>query len=123
MIERTSYRSATRTRLEVEVTLDSESQFFSGLTRDISRGGVFVATYRILPVGRAVVLEFTLPDESRVTATGQVRWIRDEVGDGTAPVGMGIVFDTLSDEDRARIEAFCVARDPLYIELDEPDGA
>lgn len=104
-------RSFDRVPLETEVSLSSESQFFAGLSGDISTGGVFVATYRVLPVGAHVTVEFALGDRA-VSTKGTVRWLREASGD--TPPGVGIAFDELTDESRRDIVAFCERRAPLY---------
>lgn len=109
-------RSAIRHRVEAEVTLESESHVFTGLVRDVSRGGVFVATYQPLPVGTSVVLDLILPDD-RIEVRGKVRWRRD-LCEEAAP-GMGIEFEKLDTKALSTIEAFCDRREPLYFEMDE----
>lgn len=110
---RPEHRATPRTSLVVELHLASDSHFFSGLSGDISEGGVFVSTYRELATGTPVDLEFSLPGSDRVVkAKGEVRWHRN-ASEG-APPGVGIAFDELSDEDRAVIHRFCTLRPPLY---------
>jgi uncharacterized protein (TIGR02266 family) len=109
-------RSSERIALEVDVTLTSDSQFFAGLSGDVSQGGLFVQTYKRCEVGSQLLLEFTLPT-GPVRTTGVVRWVRPGA-EGMAP-GMGVIFENLSDADRKRIQAFCKARPPLYHDEDE----
>lgn len=107
------HRAAPRTSLVVELHMASDSHFFSGLSGDISEGGVFVSTYRDLATGTPVDLEFELPGSDRVVkAKGEVRWHRS--GSPDAPPGVGIAFEELADEDRAVIHRFCTFRPPLY---------
>ena len=54
-------RASQRVAVAVDIHLASDSHFFSGLSGDISEGGLFLSTYRPLPVGSAVDLEFSLP--------------------------------------------------------------
>jgi uncharacterized protein (TIGR02266 family) len=108
-------RSSPRVRLEVEISLASDNQFFTGLTRDLSNGGVFMATYKRLPLGCGVVLHLTLPDGD-LAARGTVRWHRDGTHD--APPGMGIAFDVLDADAWQRIARFCQERDPLFYDED-----
>ena len=90
-----------------------KKNFFSGLSGDISEGGVFVSTYRDLAAGSLVELEFALPgSDAPVHAKGDVRWHRD--GSAEAPPGVGIAFDELSPEHRKLIQRFCTMRPPLY---------
>lgn len=107
------HRATPRTSLVVELHLASDSHFFSGLSGDISEGGVFVSTYRDLATGTPVDLEFSLPGSNRVVhAKGEVRWHRSASPD--VPPGVGISFDEVGDEDRALIHRFCTLRPPLY---------
>jgi uncharacterized protein (TIGR02266 family) len=108
----TERREGPRFAVALEVTLSSDSQFFAGITGDIGQGGLFVSTYRTLPVGSEVELTFTLPTAAVVKTLGTVRWVR--AASAGAPPGLGISFNALSSADRAHVEAFCVARAPLY---------
>ena len=107
------HRASKRVSLQVELHLASESHFFSGLSGDISEGGVFVSTYRALAQGSLVDLEFSLPGfDHPLHARGEVRWHRDATPHG--PPGVGISFDELTDDDRDAIHRFCTMRPPLY---------
>ncbi len=114
-------RATPRALVEVEVDLGSESHFFTGMTGDLSRGGVFIATYRPLKVDDRLDLRFVLPDGT-VEARGRVCWLRHATGD-LGP-GAGVAFEELNDESRSRIERFCSEREPLYYDLgDRPSDA
>lgn len=106
--------SATRVSVEVEIGLTTESQIYTGLSLDVSTGGVFVATYDPAPPGTAVSLHFVLPDQHVVNADGVVRWTRAATPD--APPGMGVAFVSLSPESLGHIAAFCASRPPLYFD-------
>lgn len=110
------HRASLRVNIEVDVSLTSESHFFAGLTGNVSGGGLFVATWRTLPVGTPIDIALSLPD-GPLNAHGQVRWVRHAT-EGAAP-GVGVSFDDLDGRDRARIEVFCAARAPWYYDLDE----
>jgi uncharacterized protein (TIGR02266 family) len=109
-------RATARVRVEAEVSLVSQSNFFVGLTRNLSNGGLFVATLRRLPVGTPVDVVLALPDGPLETQ-GRVRWAR-ELTEVAGP-GIGIKFDALSEQDGRRIEAFCAERAPDYFDVDE----
>jgi len=111
----TDRRASERIHLEVEVTLGSESQFFAGLTGDISTGGLFVQTYSLRPVGSRVLVAFALPT-GEIKTPGVVRWVR-LAAEGTEP-GLGIAFESLRSSERDAIAAFCKARPPLYHDLE-----
>jgi len=108
-------RESERVSLSVDIHLSSDSQFFSGLSGDISEGGLFLSTYRAIAIGSPVALEFSLPGaQDAVRAKGEVRWLREH--STGQPRGVGIAFEELADEDRERIERFCTVRPPLYYE-------
>jgi len=105
--------------IQTEVHLDSDSNFYAGLTNNISEGGLFVATGCPLPRGSVLNLEFSLPDEGPpVRVTGIVRWLRDEHDDIEEPPGMGVQFVELSEAARTRLEDFVAQRDTLYYDED-----
>jgi uncharacterized protein (TIGR02266 family) len=107
--------SATETAvLEIEFT--EETHFYAGLERDMSRGGLFIATYRMQPLGTPLTLHFTLPCGTDVTARGEVSWIRDTDRGGCRP-GMGVVFTELSEPALRSLSRFCESCPPLYVEL------
>jgi uncharacterized protein (TIGR02266 family) len=109
-------REAERRPIEVEVSLTSESQFFAGISGDISTGGLFVQTYQTHPLGVHVAVALSLP-EREIRAAGVVRWVRGAT-EGVLP-GVGIAFDDLLEADREFIEAFCTSRPALYHELED----
>ena len=53
-------RQHTRVQLQTEIHLTSESNFYTGLSNDISEGGVFVATHQLESVGTELEMEFSL---------------------------------------------------------------
>src|SRR4051812_13463680 len=69
-------RVSPRVPLDIEVSLTSESQFYVGLTGDLSEGGLFVPTYQSHRIGAPVDIELTIPS-GVVRARGTVRWIRE----------------------------------------------
>lgn len=109
-------RADVRVAIEVEVSLASESHFFVGLSGDVSRGGLFVVSWRKLAVGTPIFVAIDLP-EGRLLADGEVRWARDPA-DGVVP-GIGVAFTSISEDDRQRIAAFCAQRAPLYFDVEE----
>lgn len=103
-----------RVCVEVEIGLTSESHIYTGLSLDVSTGGVFVATYDPAPAGTCVSLYFVLPDGHVVNAEGVVRWTRAATED--APPGMGVAFAHISAESLQHIAGFCASRPPLYFD-------
>ena len=116
----TDRRTATRIELEVEVGLETEHNFYTGLTQDISSGGLFVATNILYRVGEHVTVRFTLPDREKViTAETEVRWLRDPHTMRTElPAGIGLRFVELDEEVKNTIADFLKRRDSLYYDVD-----
>lgn len=109
-------RRRARIGCEFEVEFLGESHLIAGLTQDISAGGVFVATYRILPLGTVVSLGLELPS-GRVVVRGTVRWRRDEVEDGDERPGLGIQFMDLDAQTVAVLTEVCRTHPARYYEM------
>ncbi len=109
-------RGSPRIAVEVALGVHSDSNFFSGLTRDISEGGLFVATHTPLPRGTHVTVNFALPGCSEISADGVVVWVSDPV---SGHPGMGVQFASLSSENDALIRRFMAKREPLYHDMDD----
>ena len=111
-------RAAKRKEVITEVTFESETNFYTGFTVDISAGGLFVVTWDLVPIGTKINISLTLPNvEKPISVEGQVRWVREYKN--TNPdlwPGMGIQFQGLSDSARAIIDTFIESREPLYYE-------
>jgi uncharacterized protein (TIGR02266 family) len=106
-------RHHERHKVSVDLTISSEHQIFTALSGDVSEGGVFVATYKDIPIGTAVHVTLTLP-EGPLEVAGAVRWRRAAAGEGgAAPPGIGIGFENLPAAHRDAIERFCATRAPL----------
>ncbi|HEV8548219.1 MAG TPA: TIGR02266 family protein [Polyangiaceae bacterium] len=109
-------RTSDRTPWFADLEFGEDAQFFTGLSLDISEGGLFVATYSTIPIGTKLVLCFELPDGTNVEARGEVRWVRSEAIDGERP-GVGVAFTDLPADARDRIVALCARKPPLYVDV------
>lgn len=107
-----------RAPLEIEVTLESEHNFYCGITNDISEGGVFVATYQPPEVGTIVEIELALPTSGHVfRVLGEVRWLRDvNAACEGCPPGCGVRFVELDARAQAAIAEFVRQRDTVLYE-------
>lgn len=113
-------RTTERVSLSADIGLHSATQFFTGLSGDVSRGGLFVATWAPLPLGTEVTVSFVLPSGYQVTAPGRVAWLKDPQGtrvEGEDTPGMGVRFTSLTDPDRQAIEVFLTRRPALFHEV------
>jgi uncharacterized protein (TIGR02266 family) len=98
------------------IDLCSEHNFWTGLTMNISEGGVFVATHVMLPPGSLVGLHLELPSQ-RIMTLGEVRWSRSYTGDDDVPPGLGIKFVGLDLASLGSIRKFIATiREPLLFE-------
>jgi uncharacterized protein (TIGR02266 family) len=112
-------RAHTRHDIDLEVTLESETNFYMGLTENLSEGGLFIATHLVRPMGSRVEVSFSLPNvKEPIRAVGLVRWIRvySETSD-TGP-GMGLRFEEIQPEHAAQIREFLAQRAPLFYDED-----
>ena len=111
MSQNSDQRYAPRIPVEVEVhvTQTSDHNFYTGLTNNVSEGGIFVATSHIFPVGATLDFEFRLEQDAQPIKTkGVVRWVRSHESLRSADVatGMGIQFLGLDASVRDRIQRF-----------------
>ena len=115
-------RASERFDLEVKVDLESDHNFYTGLTQNISSGGVFIATHHLRRIGDRITLKFTLPGSAKmVEVETEVRWIRENSALQRAEggTGMGVRFINLSAEAKAAIDAFVEARESLFYDDEE----
>jgi uncharacterized protein (TIGR02266 family) len=97
--------------------LESDHNFYTGLTQNISAGGLFIATNAIRRIGDRITLKFFLPGSTEPLAVEtEVRWIRENSAlnriDGAT--GMGVRFVDLAPEAAHAIQQFIESRDSLY---------
>ncbi len=110
-------RIAERFDLEVKVDLESDHNFYTGLTQNISAGGLFIATHQLRRIGDYIKVKFSLPGQpTSISVNTEVRWIRENSllhrFDGST--GMGVRFIDLTAEASHAIQAFLESRDSLY---------
>jgi uncharacterized protein (TIGR02266 family) len=113
-------RLEPRYAVAVAVTFESEHNFYTGLTSDLSGGGLFVATHQIRPVGERIQLRLTLPTSKEpIDAVTEVRWVRTtELRGGGGEAGMGLRFLQLAPAAKTAIQAFLKKRDSLFFDVD-----
>lgn len=104
-----------RLEVEVEVTLESDHNFYTGFTHNISAGGLFIATEQIFSVGTELSVRFALQGESSpIEAEVIVRWVRES---GTP--GMGVQFISLPEVASRAINGFLTKRETIFYDHDE----
>ena len=96
-------RRAGRAGVTVRIDYATVDEMFSEFTRDINEGGLFIETEKPHQPGTEVSMQFHLPGSDEVLRTiGRV--VRVSSGDVGTPAGMGIEFDELTSDDRAKID-------------------
>jgi uncharacterized protein (TIGR02266 family) len=113
-------REHERVPLQVEVSLTSENNFYTGFTSDISEGGIFVATRETVPVGTKLTFELKL-GSGTIQVNGVVRWTRpyNELMEGVAP-GVGVEFVNLHPKIAQVVNAFIdKRRDSIFYDDDD----
>lgn len=116
-------RIQARVPLEIEVDIQSDSNFFVGYLENISYGGIFVATHCPAKLGDVVPVRFKLPyndAELEIDVDAEVAWLR-EFNPGLPDVlpGMGLRFIMLTSEQIRAIESYIKNnRDPMFVPED-----
>jgi len=103
-------RRVQRVKVQCKVSVESEEGRLDCETLDVSMGGMFVRTKRILPVGSAVNVEMALPSAAQ-TIRASARIVR-VVGNEF----MGLQFETIGKAESERLGGFLV---PLIVAVTE----
>jgi uncharacterized protein (TIGR02266 family) len=114
-----SVRGLPRVEMSMPVTIAASSNQSRGVARNLSRGGIFVESPRLLPRQSEVALSFQLPDSPfDYTPTAQVLWHHEPSGpDGNMGMGMrfleidGLTVRLLDDYVHERVRS---SSDPYH---------
>lgn len=108
----------------VSVDVEGEDRFFTGFSgevRNISRGGLFIATPTPPPPGTRLVVSFSIPGmKDFVTANVEVRWVRPKPS-GELAAGVGVRFLDLPPEAEAAVNRFIQKHSGTEILHPDPD--
>ena len=102
-------------RVDVELDVNGHSNLYRTLSGSdlFTGGGIFVATYeRPPPLGADVRVSLRFPTGPSCELSGNVAWVRDQLGED-APPGFGVRFSDLSSEARDLVRAYSEAREPM----------
>ncbi len=101
--------------VEANIGATTESNFYVGFAGEIAEGGVFLATYDIIPKDTPVALLVTLPGGFEFRVKGVVRFVRDPMHMGSEMnPGIGIQFQNLSQQARNLVLRFIRKRAPMF---------
>jgi type IV pilus assembly protein PilZ len=112
-------RRESRAPIELKVEYQRLNTFFADYTKNISKGGTFIATERPLPIGTEFVFALGLPGVAEpLRLKGRVMWrtMREEASKAN-PAGMGIEFVYAADEERTQMEK--IVEDLIVSQLGE----
>ena len=87
--------------LILQVKLEEDRKVFLGYAKNISRGGLFIASTNPREPESTFKVEFTLPENGNhtINCTARVVWKRDYSPSKTYEPGMGLQFIDLGEED------------------------
>ncbi|HMJ56174.1 MAG TPA: PilZ domain-containing protein [Polyangiaceae bacterium] len=107
-------------RVDAELGAHSPSNFYKGLAGNdvVEHGGIFIATYKIPPVGQALSVHVSMPGGYEFDAAAIVRWTRETVDSSSqgasASPGFGAQFTQIAPEARQLIYRYVRNREPLF---------
>lgn len=107
--EQENQRLATRVPLIVEqIPIEDGQKSFFGYAKNISRGGLFIATVKPREPGEVFTIELTLPLNPRhpVRCRCEVIWKRHFQKKTKLDPGMGLRFIDIADTDGDKIDAW-----------------
>ena len=100
---------------EIELSRESDHNFYTGFTENISSGGLFVATRDLKPIGTVMEISFSLPNfGTKITTRAEVRWQRLEQPHADSMPGIGVRFLDIDPAATHAINAFLGERDSLF---------
>lgn len=113
--QRGAVSSGPRVAMEANVGATTESNFFVGFSGEIGEGGVFVATYNVVPIDTLIEVLVTLPGGFEAKLPGKVRFVRDPLDFSMdSEPGVGVAFEALPEKERELILRFIRKRPPLF---------
>jgi uncharacterized protein (TIGR02266 family) len=98
-------RKFERAPLSLEVSYRTKGSFLVSYSLNLSKGGLFLETQELLPVGTSLRVSFRVPgalDPIETDAT--VMWVRREVSEDGLPPGLGLQFEALEERLGAVID-------------------
>ncbi len=112
-------REHARYKVELDVSLGSDHNFYVGFVENMSAGGVFIATHMLKAVGEVLELSIHIPSsDAKICGTGEVRWVREYSERSNVPPGMGVRFIQLEPGSLEAIEKFLARREPIFYDED-----
>ena len=105
-------RVFARYAVDCAVTVTSGTETSTAAVRNISEGGLFIASAEPAERGSIVSVTVRLPGaHNDFFESAEVRWVR--VNEETGKAGLGVSFTSLSPESRGIITHFMSGKSPL----------
>ena len=100
---------------EIEISQESDHNFYTGFTENISSGGLFIATRDLKPIGSIMEIAFSIPgQEIKISTRAEVRWQRLEQSDADSMPGIGVRFLDINPASAQAINQFIGTRGSLF---------
>ena len=104
----TNRRKSTRLDVVLKARFETEEEFQEALIRNLSLGGLFLATESPFDVGYKFQLEIHLPgEEVMIEGKCEVVWV-NQIGVDNYPKGMGVMFNEMSPKYKKILEKYIV---------------
>ena len=110
-------------KLDIDFDIDLGSKedahtFYTGFTKNISEGGLFISTSQYLEIGHKLTIQMGIPpNKEKTTLECEVRWVRrDDNHDLNGFYGVGVQFINLSPEIKSQINQFIKNKETLFYE-------
>lgn len=108
-------RRHPRVAFDVDANIATSDSFYVARTRDISAGGLFLASDVELPPGTPIIVRLRV-EGMHVNAECRVAWsLADEAG---KPIGVGVEFERLTPAARRAIDRIIARAAPDVVELE-----
>jgi uncharacterized protein (TIGR02266 family) len=103
--DRPNTRRFARAPVSVEVHYRTRGSFLVSYSLNLSKGGLFLDTSELMPVGSTLTVRFSVPGASQhIETEARVMWVRGEHTEEGLPPGMGLQFDRLEERIGAIID-------------------
>ena len=89
------------------MTYQDRESFIDAYTENVSEGGLFITTENPLEHGERFLLKLELPDVSEpMQIKCEVAWTRKQGEDAEHPLGMGVKFVEITEEDKQALKKY-----------------
>ena len=100
-------RQDPRVHVALDVALETQQDFYAGITGNLSYGGVFMRTESPPAPGSSVQVDIRLPGGGRIRARGCVRWVREkDTASDDRPAGCGVAWQAIDRRSLTAVRRF-----------------